>query len=73
MTDVESYLTYKIGDVIHKYYLPIIVTIGLCGNILSLLVLLQKKHRNNSCYILMAALAVNDSIVLCVAGYDWTG
>ncbi len=67
----ESYLMYKIGIGTHMYYTPVRVIIGLCGNLSSLLVLLNKKNKKNSCYILMASLAASDSVLLCIAGYHW--
>ncbi len=67
----ESHLMYKIGIGTHMYYTPIIVILGLCGNLSSLLVLLNKKNRKNSCYILMASLEASDSVLLGIAGYHW--
>ncbi len=67
----ESYLMYRIGIGTHMYYTPVLVIVGLFGNLLSLLVLLNKKNRKNSCYILMASLAVSDSVLLGIAGYHW--
>ena len=67
---VHNDVAYKTG-VILGHVIPVIVVVGLGGNILSLLVMMQKHNRNSSCGIYLGALAVTDSILLCSAGHYW--
>ena len=55
---------YKIGLFIGSYIYPVITPIGLIGNVLTLLVLVQNRGSGLSYRIYMALLAVFDSITL---------
>ena len=55
----------------HKYYLPVAVIVGFCGNILALLVMLQPHNRRITCCIYLAALAVSDNMFLYVGAHYW--
>ena len=68
-TEGHASLLINIGNSINLYWFPIIVPIGLVGNLLSPLVILHKKNRQISCSIYMAALAVIDSFMLLFGGY----
>ncbi|XP_059174757.1 FMRFamide receptor-like [Physella acuta] len=63
--DALWYLKYEYPAAlaIDKYVTPIIVVVGLMGNILSFIVWMQRRMRNSSGYYL-AALALNDLIFL---------
>lgn len=55
---------YKLGVGILLWMLPIIITIGTIGNILSFVVMLQREMRQTSTFFYLAALAVADTVVL---------
>ena len=67
----SNLLKFKVGMAIHRYYLPVIIGIGMIGNFLSLAVMLRRHNRRISCCVYMAALAVTDSCSLFVGGYYW--
>lgn len=67
--EASTYLTYKIGVYIHIYWLPIMTPIGLVGNTLAFIIMVQMYNRRISCCLYMAALAVSDNVVLCSAVY----
>ena len=54
MAEVETYKTYKIASYINIYWFPILVPIGLVGNSLSFLVMIQPNNRKMSTCIYMA-------------------
>lgn len=60
----STFLRYRIGLSIQRYWLPVIVSVGFVCNLLSLLVVLQRQNRHISCCLYMAALAVCDNVVL---------
>ena len=48
----------------------IIIPVGIVGNVLCLLVMLQKQNRSISCSVYMGALAVADTIHLLIKGFS---
>ena len=66
-----SLVPYQIGLTIHRLVFPVIVPIGLLGNILSLAIMLQKHNRRVSFCVYLAALAFSDSFLLIQTSYDW--
>ena len=66
---VTHTITYKSGILLGRFMLPCICVIGLVGNTLALMVV--TRNMKISCYIYMAALAVTDSIALCMAIIGW--
>ena len=71
MKEVESLMTYKVATCISQYWFPILVPIGLVGNTLSFLVMAKSSNRKMSTCIYMAALSVNDNLMMCLALHDW--
>ncbi len=71
MTAAHLLWAYKVGECLQTYWIPIVLPIGLIGNILSIIVTLQRNNRKISCCVYMAGLAVSDTIVLCVFAYYW--
>ena len=55
----------------HKYYLPVVVVVGLFGNTLTLLVMLQEHNKRITCCVYLAALAVSDNLFLYVGAHYW--
>ena len=71
IAEVETFLTYKIAYYINQYWFPILVPIGLIGNTLSFLVMIKPNNRKVSTCIYMAAISVNDNVMMCFALYNW--
>ena len=71
MEKVETHMTYKIASYINYYWFPILVPIGLIGNTLSFFVMIQPNNRKMSTCIYMAAISVNDNIMMCLALQNW--
>ena len=71
MEKVETYMTYKIASYINIYWFPILVPIGLVGNTLSFLVMIQPSNRKMSTCIYMAAISFIDNLMMCLALHYW--
>ena len=56
---------------INIYWFPILVPIGLVGNTLSFLVMIQPQNRKMSTCIYMAAISVIDNLMMCLALHYW--
>ena len=67
MEEVEAFLTYKVATFIATYWFPILVPIGLIGNTLSFLVMIKPNNRQLSTCNYMAALSINDNIMMVLA------
>ena len=67
MEEVETFLTYKVATFIATYWFPILVPIGLIGNTLSFLVMIKPNNRQLSTCNYMAALSINDNIMMILA------
>ena len=64
MDEVQSYMTYKIANYLKAYYIPILVPIGVVGNTLSFLVMMKPNNRKMSTCIYMAAISINDNMMM---------
>ena len=69
--EVESYMSYKIAHFLSFYWFPVLVPIGLAGNTLSFLVMTKKSNRKMSTCIYMAAISINDNILMFVCYHNW--
>ena len=67
LQEAESYTTYKVAKFIDNYYFPVLIPIGLLGNTLSFLVMIKPNNRKVSTCIYMAAISINDNLML-----SWT-
>lgn len=70
MEDVSDYTQlreYKIAKLLWKIIPPIYLVFGTLGNLLTIVVLMQRRCRNSSIAMYLTALAVSDLLVL------WTG
>ncbi len=65
------YLTTKIGVEVHRYYLPVVVVVGMVGNTIALFVMLQEHNKRITCCVYLAALAVSDNLFLYVGAHYW--
>ena len=71
LREAESYLTYKVAKYIDNYWFPVLIPIGLVGNTLSFLVMIKPNNRKVSTCIYMAAISINDSLLMCFSMHDW--
>ena len=72
MDEVKALIIYKVATFIAIYWIPILVPIGLVGNILSFLIMIKPSNRKLSTCIYMAAISVNDSTMLLIVLYGWS-
>ena len=72
MDEVKALLIYKVATFIAIYWIPILVPIGLVGNTLSFLIMVKPSNRKLSTCIYMAAISVNDSMMLLIVFYGWS-
>ena len=71
MEQAESYIAYRTAKYIDRYWFPILVPIGLIGNTLSFLVMIRPNNRKVSTCIYMAAISINDNLMMCLALNGW--
>ena len=57
-------MTFKIANFIDTYWFPILIPIGLVGNTLSFIVMIQPNNRKMSTCIYMAAISINDNLMM---------
>ena len=67
MKEAETYMAFTIADYLNKYWFPLLVPIGWFGNILSFLVMIKPNNRKVSTCIYMAAISINDNVMMCLA------
>jgi len=61
LMDIEAYRLHK---QLYVYVSPIIIIVGVVGNLLSFIVLVQRPFRRISTYCYLIVLAVADTVVL---------
>ena len=71
MEQVESYIIFQMANFINIYWFPVLVPIGLVGNTLSFFVMIKSNNRKMSTCIYMAAISVNDNIMMCGCFHDY--
>ena len=71
MEEVESYIIFKIGTFINIYYYPVFIPVGLVGNTLSFVVMIKRNNRKMSTCIYMAAISINDNIMMYMTCHDY--
>ena len=71
MEEVKAHITYKVATYINVYWFPVLVPIGLVGNALSFLVMIKPNNKKVSTCIYMAAISVNDELMMCFPLHDW--
>ena len=71
MEEVQTYTTYTIAKYLSKFWFPILVPIGFIGNVLSFLVMMKPNNRKMSTCIYMAAISVNDNLMMSLALYNY--
>ena len=71
MDDVETFVTFQIANILGIYWIPVLVPIGLVGNTLSFLVMIKPNNRKMSTCIYMAAISINDNVMMILAFHYW--
>ena len=64
MHQVETYTSFKIASFIDKYWFPVLIPVGVVGNILSFLVMRKQNNRKMSTCIYMATISINDNLMM---------
>ena len=65
LQEAGTYMTFKVARYIAYYWFPILIPMGLVGNTLSFLVMIKPNNRKISTCIYMAAISINDSLLMC--------
>ena len=71
MEKVVEYMAFKVALQINLYWFPILAPIGIVGNTLSFLVMIKPNNRSVSTCIYMAAISVNDNLMMLLALHNW--
>ena len=71
MARVEQEMTYTVGAYLAKYWFPTLVPIGLLGNTLSFLVMIKPSNRKLSTCNFMAAISINDNMMMFLALHNF--
>ena len=71
LQEAQTYMTFKVARYIAFYWFPVVIPIGLVGNTLSFLVMIKPNNRKISTCIYMAAISINDSLLMCFSMHDW--
>ena len=71
LDEVAQYTEFKVATAIADYWFPIIVPIGFIGNSLSFIVMMRGNNRRISTCIYMAAISVNDNIMMYLCLHVW--
>ena len=71
MEEVKTNITFRIANLINTYWYPILVPIGLVGNTLSFTVMIQSRNRKVSTCIYMAAISINDNLMMLMCFHDY--
>ena len=71
MEEAETHMFFTIAEHLNRYWFPILVPIGWFGNTLSFLVMIKPNNRKVSTCVYMAAISVNDNIMMCLAFHHW--
>ena len=66
MEKVRTHTTFQIASFINIYRYPVLLPIGVIGNCLSFAVMIKPNNRKMSTCIYMAAISINDNIMMCV-------
>ena len=67
MDEVQTLVMHKLTTFIGTYWFPILIPVGLIGNTLSFLIMIKPNNRKMSTCIYMAAISINDNIMMLLA------
>ena len=68
---ISKFTAFKLGKASNKYTQPVIFIVGVVGNTISMLVMIQRHHRHTSFGIYLGILALSDTLVLCTSTSYW--
>ena len=71
MEEVKIYTEFKIAKYINIYWYPFLVPIGLIGNCLSFAVMMRPHNRKMSTCIYMAAISINDNLMMYMCSHEY--
>ena len=71
MEEVSTFTTFKIANFINTYWFPVLVPIGVVGSTLSFFVRTEANNRKVSTCIYMAAISINDNILMCMCSHEY--
>ena len=71
LQEAGTYMTYKVAKYIDNYWFPVLIPLGLVGNTLSFLVMIKPNNRKVSTCIYMAAISINDNVMMSWAFRSW--
>ena len=71
MEEARSFTLFKIANFINTYWFPVLIPIGLTGNSLSFIVMIKPNNRKMSTCIYMAAISINDNLLMLLCCYDY--
>ena len=71
LLQVRQTIFFDIALVLHFQFMPVVIAVGIPGNILTLIVMLQRKNRHTTCCIYMAYLAISDTLILLYGAFTW--
>ena len=71
MEEVKTYITFRIANLINTYWYPILAPVGFLGNTLSFSVMMKSKNRKMSTCIYMAAISINDNLMMLMCFHDF--
>ena len=68
----SEYMEFDISDALSLYFSPVVLGVGIIGNILNVIVLLNLASSHLSSCVYLAVLAIIDTIQLCISlGNTW--
>ena len=71
MEEVKICTEFKIANFISIFWYPILVPVGLIGNCLSFAVMMKPQNRKMSTCIYMAAISINDNLMMYVRIHEY--
>ena len=71
LQEAETYMTFKLTKYIATYWSPVLIPLGLVGNTLSFFVMIRRNNRKVSTCIYMAAISINDNLMMRIEVHAW--
>ena len=71
VTNATEFFSYKFANALQVYYQPALSVIGLVGNLLCLIIMLQKKNRKLPPCVYLTGLAITDLVTVLLYTVMW--